>query len=142
MEKPVHIVLQEHMDLELASLDRKRCSIVVLGPNAALAGRQNSLRVQSVLDLLVQLHVGAVVEIVGLRDLVHQRQVGAVLAPTSGGAVVHQRSDQPVGAATHLGVLAVENDGNDVVELAHADHEGADEICPRRSLRSARGKEI
>lgn len=71
-----------------------------------------------------------IVETISLRDLVHHRQVRAVLAPASLRRIVDQSRDEPVGFAPTLAVLAIEDDGDDVVHFPHADDEGPDEVQP------------
>ena len=105
-----------------------RLPIVAPRPNAILAWRQNALGIQRVLDRLVQLHLRIVVEAVRVGDLVHECEVRAVLAPALVRGVGDEGPDKAVGAALRVRVRAVEDEADDVVHLAHADDEGADEV--------------
>ena len=116
--------------INFSSFRRHRPSllIIALRPNTILAWRQNPLRIQRVLDRLIQLHLRIVVEIVCVGNLVHQSQVRAVLAPTLFGRIVDQRPDQLVSAAFGVRVFAVEDQADDVVHFPHADDECANEV--------------
>lgn len=54
----------------------------------------------------------------------------AVLAPPLLGGIVDERRHDPVRPAARLRVFPVVDETDDVVHLAHAHHEGADEVEP------------
>ena len=102
--------------------------IIAPRPNAILARRQDALGIERILDRLIQLHLRIIVKVVRVGDLVHEREVRAVLAPALVRSVGDEGLDEAVGAAFGVRVLAVEDEADDVVHLAHADDEGADEV--------------
>jgi hypothetical protein len=102
--------------------------IIALRPNTILARRQNPLRIQCVLDRLIQFHLRIVVEIVRVGNLVHQGQMRAVLAPALFRRIIDQRPDQLVSAAFGVRVFAVEDQADDVVHFPHADDECANKV--------------
>lgn len=94
-------------------------------PNPTLPRRQYPLRIQRILDRLIEPHLRIVIPIVRLRDLIHERQMRPVLAPAQRRAFRNQIPDQLLRLPPLRGVLAIEDDLDDVVHLAQADGEGA-----------------
>lgn len=133
-------------DLRTSNRHLELLRVIMLRPYAILSRGQDTLRVKSLLDLLVQLHLCVVVEGVRLGDLIHYRQMGTILSPvrslertlrdasqlfnlpTTLRSVLDQRSDQPMSSSTVFGILAIEDDANNVVHLTHSDNEGTDEV--------------
>src|SRR5688572_21148316 len=77
-------------------------------PDAALARREDAVRIERILDLLVQAPRGVVVPVVGRGHEVHEGDVGAVLAVALLARVLDQRTEHPLDPADHLRVVLVE----------------------------------
>lgn len=67
--------------------------VVILGPHSILSRADDSLGIQSSLDLIIQLHLRVIVETVRFRDLIHDAEVCSVFPPTTFCCVVNQGSD-------------------------------------------------
>lgn len=83
---------------------------------------------QRVLNRLVQLHLRIVIPVVRVCNLVHEREVRAVLGPALFGRVINERLDELICAALGVRVGMVKDEADDVVQLAHADDECANEV--------------
>jgi hypothetical protein len=92
--------------------------VIVLRPHAILSRTYDSLRIQSSLYLVIQLHLRIIVETVRVRDLIHDAEVCSVFSPTTFCSIVDEGSYQPVGAAAGIWVFAVEDDADYVVHFA------------------------
>lgn len=90
-------------------------TIIPRRPNTILPRRQDPLRIETILNLLVEAHHRILVPVVRLGDLVHHREMCAVFAPAVRGAVGDERFYEPVSVFARLGVFAVEDDADDVV---------------------------
>ena len=114
----------------VALFDRHHPSFlrIRLWPNAVLTRGQDALRVQRVLDRLVQLHLRVVVEVVRLSNLVHERKMCSILAPAFRRTVFDQGSDEPMRPPLRVRVCPVEHNAHDVMHLAHSYDKGSDEI--------------
>lgn len=113
---------------QFLNLDLVSRSVITARPNAILPRRQNPLGVQRVLNRLIKLHLGVPVKVIRPRDLVHQRQMRSILAPPFRRCVVDQRRDERVRPRPRGRVFAVKDEADDMVHLAHADAERAEEI--------------
>ena len=96
-------------------LQLKNPPIKPLRPNPILPRRENPLRIEAILNLLVEAHHRILVPVVRLGDLVHHREMRAVFAPAVRGAVGDEGLDEPVGVFARLRVFAVEDYADDVV---------------------------
>lgn len=112
--------------------------LVCCGPHAILARGEDTLWIKCILNLLAQLHVRTIVKIVSARDLIHQRQMGTILSPSTIRRFLNQKLDELVGASAHLGVLSIEEDANNVMDLAHTNKERAEEIKTKLLAATAR----
>lgn len=89
--------------------------MVRLGPNSILSRCKNSFGVQGVLDLFVELHLGVVVEVIRVGNLVHDSQMCSIFAPSVLGTVINECADQPQCPSLGFGVLAVEDDADNMI---------------------------
>ena len=96
-------------------LQLKNPPIKPLRPNPILPRRENPLRIEAILNLLVEAHHRILVPVVRLGDLIHHREMRAVFAPAVRGAVGDEGLDEPVGVFARLRVFAVEDYADDVV---------------------------
>lgn len=85
------------------------------GPYSILSRCKNSLGVQGVLDLFVELHLGVIVEIVGVGNLVHHGQMCSIFAPSVFSTVINECADEPQCPSLGFGVLAVEYYADNVI---------------------------
>lgn len=95
------------------------------GPDATLAGSDDAVRIEGVLDALVQPAQRAVVVVVAAGDQVHVVDVGAVFAVAFAGSVGNQRAEEAVDLHHHLRIVAVEQHLVDVGYVALAERERA-----------------
>ena len=89
-----------------------------LRPDPLLAGREDAVGIQRILDRLGEATVGVVVERVLVGGEVHEVQVRAVLAVALLGRLRHEPPGHVVGGAGLRLVLRVEDDHRDVDEAA------------------------
>ena len=71
-------------------------TIVPRRPNTILPRRQDPLRIETILNLLVEAHHRVLVPVVRLSDLIHHREMRAVFTPAMRGTVGDERFDEPV----------------------------------------------
>lgn len=83
-------------------------------PDTVLSRCQNSLWIQSILDLLIEFQVYAVVEIVYSGDLVHDKIGGTVFSPAVSGTASDEAFEEPESAA----LVAVEYDADNVIWMS------------------------
>jgi hypothetical protein len=67
--------------------------VVILRPHSILSRTDDSLWIQSSLDLIIQLHLRIVIETVRFCDLIHDTEVCSVFSPATFCCVVDQGSD-------------------------------------------------
>lgn len=95
-----------------------------------LSRRQDTLRVQRILNRLIQFHLRIIIETVRRSNLIHERQMRPILSPALLRRIFYQCPDQPMWVALAVCVFTVEYYADDMVHLAHADYEGAQEVKP------------
>lgn len=89
--------------------------IVTFGPHATLTRCQNPIRIERVLDILVQPQQCMVIEIIGLCDLIHQSNMSAEFTPPVLGKLFYQGAYKPLATFAHIFVFTVEYDAYNVI---------------------------
>lgn len=84
-------------------------------PDPVLARCKNTLRIQSILDCLVESHENIVIPVISSGDLIHERKVGPILSPAVFCAVGNKKLDEVVGSALRTFVFAVKHNTDNVI---------------------------
>lgn len=102
--------------------------IILLRPHAILPRRQHALWIQRALNPLIQLHLRIIIKAIRPGNLIHKRQMSAILAPAPRSRLLDQQPNQPVRPLPRIQILAIKHDAHDMMNLAHSDEKGADEV--------------
>ena len=78
-------------------------------PNPRLPRRNNPIRIQRILNRLIESHKNIIIPVISLRNLIHKRQMSPILAPAIRSTIGNQLSDQIMYSSLFFGVFAIED---------------------------------
>src|SRR3569833_2429676 len=103
---------------------------VPLRPNPTAPRSQNPIRIQRVLELLVELHQSAIVPVIRPCNLVHEDQVRTVLSVSQRGSIIDHGAEAAQRGLPPLGIRPKKHNLDDEMHLPQTHAERGEQINP------------
>ena len=102
--------------------------IIRTRPNPILPRRKHTLRIQRILNFLIELRISIIIEAISPSNLIHQRQMRPILSPTQSSSIINKHRDHLVRTPPRIRISTIKDNADDMVHLTHTDHESTDEV--------------